>query len=63
MKNYQQTPKQRRLERRVQVERAKRNVAHSKPHFTPREAWSPKLKIQGVPVEVLNEKQHKPSWF
>lgn len=56
MKNYQQTPKERRMQKR-KVEAAKRAVAHSKPHFDPRESWSTKRKIGGVPVSVLACKQ------
>ena len=56
MKNYQQTPKQRRIQKR-KLESAKRAVAHSTPHFTPREAWTAKRKVGGVPLSVLAGKQ------
>jgi hypothetical protein len=57
MKNYQQTPKQRRLQKK-KVEMAKRQVAHSTPLFNPRESWTPRKKVGGVPVAILHEKQH-----
>jgi hypothetical protein len=57
MKNYQQTPKQVRMQKK-KLELAKRAVAHSKPRFNPREAWGPRLKIGGVPVSTLDDKQH-----
>ncbi|SAL03495.1 hypothetical protein AWB81_06433 [Caballeronia arationis] len=56
MKNYQQTPKQVRTQKK-KLELAKRAVAHSTPRFNPREAWGPRLKIGGVPVSTLNDKQ------
>ena len=58
MKNYQQTPKQRRLQKK-KVELSKRRVAHSTPLFNPRESWTSRKKIGGVPVDVLDKKQHQ----
>jgi hypothetical protein len=60
VKNYQQTPKQRRLQKK-KVELSKRRVAHSTPHFQPRESWTSRKKAGGVPVCVLDNKQHKPN--
>jgi hypothetical protein len=56
MKKHQQTPAQVRTKKK-KLELAKRAVAHSKPRFDPREAWGPRLKIGGVPVSTLDEKQ------
>jgi hypothetical protein len=52
MKNFQQTPKQ----RRVALEKNKRQLAHSKQPFQPREAWGDKKKVGGVPVCILQAK-------
>jgi hypothetical protein len=60
MKNYQQTPKQRRLQKK-KVELSKRRVAHSTPLFHPRESWTSRKKVNGVPVSVLDHKQHLPA--
>lgn len=46
------------LNRRVEI--AKRNLAHSTPLFNPRDSWTPRLKIGGVPAATLLEKQHQP---
>jgi hypothetical protein len=64
VKNYQQTPKQRRLQKK-QLEAMKRAVAHSKPRFDPRESWSSRKKVGGVPLCTLENKQHTVSqvWF
>jgi hypothetical protein len=59
VKNYQQTPKQRRLQKK-KVELSKRRVAQSTPPFHPRESWTSRKKAGGVPVSVLDHKQHKP---
>lgn len=55
MKNFQQTPKMRRLAMTAH----KATLAGSRPQsFHPREAWSTKQKLGGVPLSVLDEKQH-----
>ncbi len=59
MKNYQQTPKQRRLQKK-KVELSKRRVAQSTPLFNPRESWTSRKKVSGVPVCMLDKKQHQP---
>lgn len=59
MKNYQQTPKQRRLQKK-NLEMMKRQVAHSTPFFNPRETWTSRKKVSGVPVATLDNKQHQP---
>jgi hypothetical protein len=58
VKNYQQTPKQRRLQKK-NLEKMKRQVAHSLPLFNPRESHTPREKVGGVPVSTLDNKQHK----
>ncbi len=58
MKNFQQTPKMRRLAMTAQ----KAAFAGSRPNvFQPREAWSTKQKLGGVALSVLDEKQLHPS--
>lgn len=55
MKNFQQTPKARRL----MMAGNKAAFSQSKPKgFQPREAWSTKRVVNGVPLSVLEEKQH-----
>lgn len=54
MKNFQQTPKQRRLV--MAGNKALFNQSRSGP-FQPREAWSTKRKLGGVPCSVLESKQ------
>jgi hypothetical protein len=56
VKNFQQTPKQRRLQKQ-KLELSKRAAAHSKPHFTPRDSWTSKRKIGDAPLSVLARKQ------
>jgi hypothetical protein len=58
-KNYQQTPKQRRLQNQ-KVEKAKRQIAHSTPLFNPGEPDTSRKKVGGVPVVTLDNKQHNP---
>ena len=43
------------------IELAKRAVAHSTPLFNPRESWTPRKKVGGVPMETLLAKQHQTS--
>lgn len=43
--------------RRLEV--AKRALAHSTPNFDPREAWSSRKKVNGVPHGTLMHKQHQ----
>jgi hypothetical protein len=57
VKNYQQTPKQRRIQKK-KLELSKRAAAHCKPHFTPRESWTSRKKVGGVPMAILDHKQH-----
>ena len=58
MKNFQQTPKARRLSMANQ----KAALAQSIPKvFQPREAWSTKKTLGGVPLSVLDDKQLHPS--
>ena len=58
MKNFQQTPKMRRLAMTAH----KATLAGSRPQsFQPREAWSTKKTLSGVPVSVLDDKQLYPS--
>lgn len=54
MKNFQQTPKQRRLA--MSATKALFTQSHSG-CFQPREAWSNKHKLGGVPVSILESKQ------
>lgn len=54
MKNFQQTPKQRRLV--MAGNKALFSQSRSGP-FQPREAWSTKRKLGGVPCSVLESKQ------
>jgi hypothetical protein len=56
VKNFQQTPKQRRLQKR-KLELSKRAASRSKPHFAPRDAWTSKRKIGDTPLSVLACKQ------
>lgn len=54
MKNFQQTPKS----RRVSMAKNKAALSSSKPAcFQPREAWSTKRALGGVPASVLENKQ------
>lgn len=54
MKNFQQTPKQ----RRVTLAKAKTALQNSRNKgFQPRPAWTSKQKLGGVFVETLVEKQ------
>lgn len=57
-KIHQSTRKQRREHNR-RLEAAKRSLAHSTPHFNPRESWTSRKKVGDVPVCILNEKQHQ----
>lgn len=57
MESFQQTPKQRRIQKK-KLEKAKREFAHSTPIFDPRESWTPRKKVGGVPVATLQQKQH-----
>jgi hypothetical protein len=59
MKNYQQTPKQHRLQKK-KLELSKRRVKQSKPFFSPRESFTSRKKVGGVPVSTLDNKQHQP---
>lgn len=59
MKNYQQTPKQHRQQKK-KLELSKRRVKQSKPFFNPRESWTSRKKVSGVPVCMLDKKQHQP---
>lgn len=55
MKNFQQTPKQ----KRVVIANHKAAMANSrKPWIAPREAWGSKLRIAGVPINLLHDKQN-----
>lgn len=56
MKNYQQTPRQRKAGKR-KLELAKRAFAHSVPYYQPRESFTSKLKLGGVPVSTLANKE------
>lgn len=59
MKNFQQTPKA----RRIAMSKQKAAFAASKPSsFQPREAWSSKRTLGGVPQSVLEEKQLLAKW-
>lgn len=54
MKNFQQTPKARRLS----MANNKAALALTKPSvFQPRDSWSNKKTVSGVPVSVLEYKQ------
>lgn len=44
--------------RNRKLETAKRNIAHSTPNFDPRESWTSRKKVGGVPVCVLDAKLH-----
>lgn len=47
-------------------EKAKYQVATSTPQFNPRESWSSRQKVGGVPVSILDEKEHhfrNSSWY
>jgi hypothetical protein len=56
-KHPKSTRKQRKENNR-KLEMSKRAIAHSKPLFNPRESWSPRLKVGGVPVATLDNKEH-----
>lgn len=54
MKNFQQTPKQ----RRVALEKSKTALQNSRNRgFQPRPAWTSEAKLGGVYLETLNAKQ------
>lgn len=54
MKNYQQTPKQ----RRIMMAANKAKLAHSKPFKNYARGWSSKTKVGGMSVDMLAEKQY-----
>lgn len=55
MKNFQQTPKQRRLVMAGNKALFSQSRCGS---FQPRDAWSTKQKVGGVPASVLDSKQY-----
>lgn len=55
---YPKATRAQRQKHKRQLELSKRNVAHSTPLFDPRGAWTPKLKVGGVPVDTLDHKEH-----
>ncbi|WP_396190398.1 hypothetical protein [Flavobacterium sp.] len=63
MKNYQQTPKQRRMQIKADRVAAVKCFTQSRiKDFQPKEAWSTDRKVCGVPQSVLDSKQQKPGW-
>lgn len=63
-KNKIQSTRKQRQQQNKRFEAAKCALAHSTPHFTPRESWASKRKAGGVPLNILEEKQReiRESW-
>jgi hypothetical protein len=61
-------PRAQRKDQKRKLELSKRALAHSTPLFNPRDPWAPRLKVGGVPVSTLDDKEHharhsRPRWW